>query len=341
MPNFRGGLVGCGYFSKNHLHAWDMIEDVEITAVCDTQTEKAELDAQEFNIPRFYSDAETMLENEKLDFIDIVTQPDSHRPLVESAAKHKMDVLCQKPLAPAMEDAIHMVNVCRDAGIRFMVHENFRWQSPMRALKNSAMELGELFFGRIQFRSAFDVYSRQPYLAEDSRFIIYDLGVHLLDLARFYLGEVEHVYCQVGRVNPDIKGEDVATIMLKMKSAATCLVEVSYASKLEEELFPQTLIDLEGIHGSAHLGPNYELVLNRKAETIRNVVNPRMFAWSTPPAQSIQESVLAIQKHWVECLKEGKECETSGTDNLRTLELVFGAYESAETGVAYKTGKYD
>lgn len=341
MSKFKGGLVGCGYFSKYHLHAWNMMEDVELAAVCDTRQEKAESYAQEFGIPLFFPDAETMIKNENLDFIDIVTNPDSHRALVDLAAEHKVHVICQKPLAPSMEDAEAMVNACMESGVRFMVHENFRWQTPMRALKKSSMELGELFFGRIQFRSAFDIYSRQPYLTEDPRFIIYDLGVHMLDLARYYLGDAESVYCQTSKVNPDIKGEDVATIMLKMKSGATCLVEVSYASKREEELFPQTLIELEGTAGSAHLCPHFELVVVRNAKITRESVMPRIFPWSTPPSESIQESVLAIQEHWVECMREEKECETSGMDNLRTLDLVFGAYESSESGVVYKTGTYE
>ena len=58
-----------------------------------------------------------------------------------------------------MEDARAMVAVCREAGVPFMVHENFRWQYPMRAVGEAAADIGELFFGRVSFRSAFDVYA--------------------------------------------------------------------------------------------------------------------------------------------------------------------------------------
>jgi predicted dehydrogenase len=53
----------------------------------------------------------------------------------------------------------------------------------------------------------------------------------------------------------------------------------------------------------------------------------------------MQDSALHIQRHWVECLRTGRTPETSGEDNLRTLELVFGAYESAEKMVAYHPGQ--
>jgi predicted dehydrogenase len=49
----------------------------------------------------------------------------------------------------------------------------------------------------------------------------------------------------------------------------------------------------------------------------------------------MQDSALKIQRHWVESLRAGQPPETTGQDNLRTLELVFGAYESAEKKVAY------
>jgi hypothetical protein len=51
----------------------------------------------------------------------------------------------------------------------------------------------------------------------------------------------------------------------------------------------------------------------------------------------MQDGALQIQRHWIECLRASRIPETSGEDNLRTLELVFGAYESAEKKIAYQT----
>jgi predicted dehydrogenase len=276
-----------------------------------------------------------MLASESLDFVDVVTQPAAHRALVELAARHRVHAICQKPLAPSLEDARAMVAACERAGVRFMVHENFRWQTPMRALKAAAAEIGKLFFARIIWRSAEDVYKNQPYLATDPRFIVQDLGVHLLDLARFYLGEAESLFCLTQRVNPRIRAEDVATILLKMAGGAACVVELSFASRLEEELFPQTLVQLEGEAGSATLGPHYELTVVAGGRTGKRAGAPGRPSWSTPGREAIQESVLAVQRHWIECLAAGREPETSGRDNLRTLELVFGAYESAARGAPY------
>lgn len=314
------------------------MEGAGIVAVCDLDEEKARARAQEFGIESIYFDAEEMLRDGSVDFMDIATQAHTHLPLVEIAARYGVPVICQKPLAPSMDEARAIVKACEDAGIPLMVHENFRWQTPMRHAKDAATQIGDLFFGRISFRSAYDVYADQPYLAQDERFILYDLGVHLLDLARFFFGEMERLYCQTARVNPRINGEDVATVMLETTGQATCLVEASYASKLETELFPQTLMHLEGAEGSVTLHAGYDLTTVKDKKVDRRRVVPRTFSWSTPPAEAIQDSMVAIQRHWIECLTSGREPETSGVDNLRTLGLTFGAYESAETGLPYREG---
>ena len=337
MSGLRGGLVGCGYFAGNHLNAWREVVGAEIVALCDMDRARVQDFAGRFAIDAVYTDLARMLEREALDFVDVVTQPASHRAIVEEVAAKGVPVICQKPMAPTLAEGQAMVAACEKAGVPFMVHENFRWQRPLRALK-AAAEIGALFFAQVSFRSAFDVYANQPYLATDPRFIIYDLGVHALDLARFFMGDAVSIYCRSQRVNKSIKAEDVATMLLQMDSGASCVVDISYASKLEKELFPQTLVRLEGAEGSAVLGADYELTVVRGSAVKKERVPPLERSWSESPGTAIQDSVVTTQQHWVDALKAGARPETCGADNLRTLQLVFGAYESAERGMPYHTG---
>ncbi len=157
-----------------------------------------------------------MLREVRPDFVDIATTAPSHRALVELAASLKIPVICQKPIAPTIDDARAMVDACEAAGVPLMIHENFRWQSPIQAVRRvlDTGEIGTPFFGRVSFRSAYDVYAGQPYLAEGERFIIEDLGIHALDIARFLFGDVARITARTARVNPRIRGEDVATMLL-------------------------------------------------------------------------------------------------------------------------------
>jgi predicted dehydrogenase len=333
----KGGLIGCGYFSNNHLNAWHDVIGAEVIAVCDQDIERAQKTAEKFGIKKVYTDANTMLQNEHLDFVDVVTQAPAHRTLVELVASHGVHVICQKPFAPTMEDARAMVIACKQAGVQLMVHENFRWQRPIRAVKEASKNIGDLFFGRVVFRNDHDIFTNQPYLAKDERFIIYDLGIHLLDMARFLMGDVSRLFCHTQSVNPHVRGEDTATMTLVMQSGATCVVEACYYSHLARDIFPQTLIHLEGTKGSVILGADYNLTIVVDGEVETHLVPPQPPVWASGPGVAIQEGVLAIEQHFVQCLKDGKEMETSGFDNLKTLELVFGAYESAEQQMVYTT----
>jgi predicted dehydrogenase len=333
---FRFAVIGCGFFAQTQLHAWREIEGVELVAVCDVDPAKAEAAARQFAAPRFYTDAEEMLARESLNFVDIVTTPPSHRPLVELAARRSVDVICQKPMAWSLEDGQAMVQACRQAGVMFMVHENWRWQTPIRELKRVLDEgvIGRPFFGRISFRSDFDPFAGQAWLRETPRFVVIESGIHQLDVARFFFGEFKALFCQVARVNPTIKGEDVGTIMLAADEA-TCLVDLSFATATEHQTFPQTFITLEGPKGVLHLGADYRLTLTRRGSMeVRTLSDPE-HTWTDRPWHVMQDSALHIQRHWVECLRSGRTPENVGEDNLRTLELVFGAYESAENNIAY------
>lgn len=331
MTELRGALIGCGFFAVNQMHAWRDIDGASIGAICDRDLERLRIVGDQFGISRRYTDAAAMFAAEELDFVDIATTVASHRPLVEMAAGHGIPVICQKPFAPTLTDAKAMVAACAKAGVPLMVHENFRWQSPTQAVRAvlDSGEIGTPFFGRISFRSGYDVFSGQPYLATGKRFIIEDLGIHILDIARFLLGDVSSLTARTARINPAIAGEDVATMLMDHVGGATSVVDCSYATKLAVEPFPETLIELDGSDGTIRLAQGYQLTVTGKSGTTVSDVSPPLLAWASRPWHNIQESVLEIQRHWVDSLVSGKEPATSGADNLKTFALVEAAYIGA------------
>lgn len=331
MGELRGALIGCGFFAVNQMHGWRDIDGASIVAVCDRDPERLRIVGDQFGIAKRYTDAATMFAIEKLDFVDIATTVGSHRPLVELAAANRVPAICQKPFAPTLADAKAMVTACTEAGVPLMVHENFRWQSPIQAVRTvlDCGEIGTPFFGRISFRSAYDVFSGQPYLATGKRFIIEDLGIHIIDIARFLLGDVSAIITRTARINPKIAGEDVATMLMDHDSGATSVVDCSYATKLATEPFPETLIEIDGSDGTIRLAQGYRLTVTGKTGTVVSDVSPPLLPWASRPWRNIQESVVAIQKHWVDCLATGIEPATSGADNLKTFALVEAAYMGA------------
>ena len=131
-------------------------------------------------------------------------------------------------------------------------------------------------------------------------------------------------------IRPGIVGEDAATIMLRHANGAVSVVDCSYAARRDPDPFPEVLLEIEGRRGSLILSPGLALrVTSDRTTTVHSLRTP-LLPWTSEPWHVSQESVLHTQRHWVECLRLGREPETSGRDNLKTYALVEAAYESAK-----------
>ena len=244
----RVGVIGCGFYAQNHLHAWSDLrsEGAELVAVCDLDPEKAQSAAEHFG-GNWYTDVDEMLDIENIDLLDIVTRMDNHRSLASKAAERKIAAIVQKPFAPNLAECMAIVDTARRQGAWLAVHENFRFANSMRRVKAviASGDIGDPNWARIAFRTGFDVYSGQPYLAKEDRMSILDSGIHVLDLARWFLGEVDRLSCETQRRNPAIKGEDTATMMLRHRSGAVSIVETTYGRIVFQTSFPKLCLKLK------------------------------------------------------------------------------------------------
>ena len=333
----RVGIVGCGFFAPNHVHAWAHMPDIAIAGLCDTRIERARAMAERIgrDIPVF-ADLGEMIEQARPDFLDLVTSPETHAPLVHFAAERRMPAIVQKPMAFDLATARGMVEAMEKAGLPFMVHENFRFEAPIAAVGEIVRsgEIGRPVYAHIAFRTGHDIYAGQPYLATVKRFILADVGVHVLDVARFLMGEAVRVQCETQSVKPGLAGEDMATCLLRHASGAISVIECSYASKLADDPFPETMITVEGTEGAVALSRGNEIAVKSGATIRRFNATPPVLPWAAPPWHVVQDSVLRCNRDWVAHFRAGTEPQTSGRDNLATLALVEAAYQAAASGVA-------
>ncbi|GAB3341391.1 Gfo/Idh/MocA family oxidoreductase [Larkinella ripae] len=338
MQKLKFAVIGTGFWANYQLPAWLMLDGVELVALYNRTRSKAEQFARQYSVPYVYDDVDQLLERhaQELDFVDIITDVDTHAVFTMKAAVHGLNVICQKPMAPNLETARTLVETCRQAGVRFYIHENFRWQTPLRALKSllDANAIGPVFKARVSFCSAFPVFDNQPFLAELEQFILTDIGSHTLDICRFLFGEAASLYCQTARINPGIRGEDVANVLLKMRSGLSCYAEMSYASILEKEAFPQTLVTVEGETGSIVLTHDSVLRITTRnktgqIETRQEVASPPRYAWADPAYALVHSSIVDCNRNLLADLQGKGGAETTGADNFETVRLVHAAYESA------------
>jgi predicted dehydrogenase len=332
-PSLRFALFGTGFWARYQLAAWREVPGAECVALYNRTRHKAEALAREFGIAAVYDDPALLLERERLDFVDIVTDVTTHASLTHLAADRGIPVICQKPMATTFAEAEGMVAHCRAAGVPLFIHENFRWQTQLRELQAllAAGAIGEVFRGGIDFISGFPVFQNQPILAELEQFILTDLGSHLLDVARFFFGEAWSLSCRIGRVHANIRGEDHATVLLAMgPREIPVVVRMAYAENfVERECFPETLVFVEGSHGTLEMAPNFRLRLTTREGTLVRHVPPPFYPWADPRYGVVHSSIVPCHANLLSALRGEAPAETTGEDNLETIRLVFACYEAA------------
>jgi predicted dehydrogenase len=324
-------IVGCGFWAGFQVAAWQSLPAARVVAVCDQHAERALVFQRRFNIPQAFSDLDELLEKTQPDLVDIITVPETHAVLVQKVANRGIPVVSQKPLTPSWDSSKALLAFCQEKNTPLFVHENWRWQAPIRRVKQllNADAIGRVFRARLSCSHAFPVFNNQPNLKELPELIIADLGVHLLDAVRFLLGEVQHLYCQITRITPGIQGEDVATLLLTMQNGCQCSVELSFVTQEEKPSFPQTMIHLEGEKGSIVLREAYELTLINAQGVQREQAPPKLYPWVDPDYAVVQSSILDCNRQFLEHIQGIKVAENTGADNLETLRLVYMAYASA------------
>lgn len=337
MDNLKFAVLGTGFWSQFQIGAWSEIPGAELVALYNRTRSKAEDVAKRFNIPAVYNDAAELFKTEKLDFVDIITDVDTHLKFVEMAAdagvKH---IICQKPMAANWETAKAMLKKCKQTGASLYIHENYRWQAPVRKFKEvmDSGIIGTPFKARVSFLSGFPVFDNQPFLKELDHFILTDMGSHVLDICRYLFGEAEKLWCQTKSVTPGIKGEDVAVILMEMQSGMPLYTEMSYASVVEHDIFSTVNIIVEGEKGSIVLGPgtSFEIRTTTRSGTSVEKVKFPSYDWADADYIVNHESGIHINRNILNAIRGAEEAENTGEDNLETVRLVWASYESARSG---------
>lgn len=334
MP-LRGGLVGCGFVSPHHIEGWSRVPGARLDALCDLDPARFERAGRLVPQARRYSDAGAMLEAEDLDFLEICTRPESHPELVALAARHGVHVLCQKPAAVDRADLVAMIATCERANTRLMIHENWRFRPWYRAFRAALASgaIGRPIRLRLAHRDTRAIrsggFDDQPYFATMPRLILFEMGCHLIDTARYLFGEVESVSATLRRFGEGHVGEDLATLSIGFASGALGLLDMSWCASADNARPEWALNETvaEGTEGTLRLlnnGSLERISLTGAAE--------RIPVHLPPDTRVYVDGYSATQAHFIGGLIEGTEHETRGTETLKTMDVVWGAYRSAEQG---------
>ncbi len=329
MKKLKFGVIGTGFWSTIQIPAWFEVGNVELVALYNRTYEKAKKAAEKYGNPKVYKDPEEMFQKEKLDFVDIITESPAHEKFVLMAAKHRVPVICQKPMSLSYSSCLKMVSACKKAGIPFFIHENYRWQAPFRNLKRVIDEnlIGDIVFVEIWLENCGEAaFKNQPFLAELPHWIFFDMGPHIFDLARFLFGEPKAIYSGALKVYDYVVGESIMSAQLRYDEMI-CITTV-------KQFFSKNVY-VEGKYGSIQLNLDNSIDIVSEKETGKREFEKLDYpTWAEHIRGYLSPyeiySTIDCNRSFYEALVNGIRPETDAEDNIKSMNIVFKSIESFE-----------
>jgi predicted dehydrogenase len=144
LENLKVGIIGCGViFDLNILGYLDR-EDIEITCLCDKKKRRAKEKIEKFSLSnkiKIYSDYKEMLDEERIDILEILLPHHLHcESTIYAAQQNILGISLQKPMANSIEDCDKIINVCKKNKIKLKVFENFTFYPPIIRAKKLLQE---------------------------------------------------------------------------------------------------------------------------------------------------------------------------------------------------------
>lgn len=315
------GLVGAGMIGRVHAQAYAAIRGAELVGVADTQADAAAKLAEASGV-RAYRSLEELVSSENPDIIDICLPTYLHKPVTLQAADFGKHVFCEKPIAPALEDAQAMIDACRKAGVKLMIGHVLRFSPDYVMAKQLVDEnrLGRVGTVRLLRESAMPGWSSWFADAGKSGGVLLDLAIHDIDWLRWTFGEAERVYSKSLERGKDMPGEH-AFVSIRMKSGAIAHVTGSWAQPDGFRAF----LEVAGTEGVVTLDSNDTAAVKTSVRTDGQTQHSSASPLKLDP-------YAAELQHFVDCIVHNREPLVSGEEAYRSLELALAAIRSADSG---------
>lgn len=335
MEKVKIGVIGCGSIAQHrHLPEYKMNEQVELVAVCDINTERANSVAQQYGV-KAYTNYEELLASSTVEAVSVCTPNYLHAPISVAALNSGVHVLCEKPMATSEEEAKAMIEAAKTNGKKLMIGHNQRFVASHQKAREliGKGEIGKIY----SFRTAFghggpegwSVDGKDSwFFKKDEAFIgaMGDLGVHKTDMLRYILNEeIVEVGAFVESNAKDFANvDDNAVCVLKTESGIIGTLAASWAYNGKED--NSTIV--YGEKGILRLedDPTYSLVAQYATGEVVN--------YELGKIQSNDEggqSNSHVIEQFVDAVAEDKESPVPGEEGLKSLAVILAALKSSQT----------
>lgn len=344
-------IIGVGGIARNaHLPAYANIDNIEIVAVCDILPDRAKSVAEKFNIPAHYTDYKDVLNIEGLDAIDICTPNYWHSIIAIEALEKGLHVLCEKPDAVDVEAAEKMKAAAEKSGKTLMVIRNNRFLETSKFLKKYIDDgrMGNIYAGRCGWQRRRGIPGRGGWFTTKELSgggPLIDLGVHMIDLAIWLMGNPKPVAvtgCTYNKfaaseeisdsaeskygdknANGTFDVEDLAMGFIRFENGACLQIEFSWASNVEKE---KRYVELRGEKSGSAWSSDEDLLkifseeYGKTTDYIPNIDNEAM----KPHEANI--------RHFADVVLNGAEPVFVPQQGVNMIKILRAVYDSAEQG---------
>ncbi|MFE5320104.1 Gfo/Idh/MocA family protein [Paenibacillus sp. NPDC056579] len=343
----RIGVIGAGNIGNVHIQTFQKLpsEEVVITAVTDSYLPLAQQRAAQYGIPKCYETADQLIADLEIDAVVIGVPNQYHAPIAVQALQAGKHVLLEKPMAINVPSAKEIVKAQKASGKVLMIPHQMRWEWLPLQIKRQVDQgaLGQIYNAKVGWMRRKGIPGWGTWFTkrdESGGGPLIDIGVHMLDLAFFLMNNPKPVsvygstYAEFGPKKrgigtwgtPDWNGrfdvEDLATALIKMEDGSTLSLEVSWAVHMDTD--SAHFVHLMGSEGGASIRGNQGKLLTEQFD------RPVEVSLSTP--EKDEGGRIRLSRHFLECIRDGKEPDTSALTGFTNNLILDAIYESSRTG---------
>lgn len=325
------GVIGVGGVSRFHFEGY-AAAGAEVVAAADVHTSALKEAQQRWSVPRGYHDYQSLLNDPEIQAVSVCLPNAMHHPVTIAAAQAGKHVLCEKPISLSLTQAQEMIDACHQAGVILQTGHHLR-TNPYAAQAHELIQSGAL--GRLTYlrlRQAHDwggaltVRPSFGSLEHAGGGTLLDNGSHMMDLSRYFAGNVREVFARTATLGFDVEVEDTSVVSLQFESGALGVVENAWTATGWEEGFW-----IYGTRGALEYTnrtgtPEMRHVFRSSPGTTFTEIDATTyrFAGLEPHARGVMAFLQAIRGE--------REVVCTGEDGMEAVRLIQASYTSARLG---------
>ena len=347
----RVGVIGCGA-GIFHLRGYSVDPRVRVVALAGLDTERCQRLARDYEIPRIYTDYQELLADTDIDAVSVVVPNHLHLPVTRAAFEAGKHVLVEKPLAGTSADGEQMVAEAKKHGKLLGIAFQRRWRHDVQIVREQvdSGELGDVYYAKAYWMRRSGIPGWGSWFTSKAAAgggPLIDLGVHVLDMALYMLGNPAitsvsaSTYDKIGsqgRGNwPGTPGartggsnayevEDLATAFIRFENGGTLLLEAAWAAYTE--MTDEFGVQLYGSNGGAKIhSKDYADV-----GTLRLFSDVAGTATDATPRLQTRDGHAQICANFADAILNGAPLSPDGQEGLDRVRVIEAVYRSADLG---------